>query len=355
VRGRLISMIFQEPMTSLNPVYSVGFQISEVLMTHRKHYLLARVKARNRAKKEDLKAIATLVSRPDYNDEQLAPALKQVGLEGLDDEIRFIVGRTDIGRAQKVRLISGLADEKTSPLRMSFLLREEQSTNLSVVYRLLFAVPLFKRWVQRPMAKEASAISYELLTQVRMPNAATVLSQHPHELSGGMRQRVMIAMGVAGKPQLVIADEPTSALDVTIQAQILQLFRELRDELNMSVLFISHDMGVIAEICDRVGVMYAGNIVEVATVEELFANPKHPYSQGLLAAIPKYDDSKRALQSIPGTVPNLIDPPSGCRFRTRCKYAYDKCAETPPLVKVGKDHDVLCWLYTEEEKGKIGN
>jgi peptide/nickel transport system ATP-binding protein len=350
IRGRLIAMIFQEPMTSLNPVYSIGFQISEVLITHRKHYLLARVQARNRADAEDLKSVAALVSRPDFTDDKLLPTLQKLGIEGLEDEVRFIANRTDIGRSQKVRLISELADTKTSPLRMRFLLREEQSTNLSVVYRLLFRVPGFKRWVEKPMRNEALNISQELLTQVRMPNAATVLSQHPHELSGGMRQRVMIAMGVAAKPKLLIADEPTSALDVTIQAQILELFRDLRAELNMSVLFISHDMGVIAETCDRVGVMYAGNIVEVATVEELFANPKHPYTQGLLAAIPKYDDSKKPLQSIPGSVPNLINPPSGCRFRTRCKYAMEKCATTPPLINVGEDHDVLCWLYAEEEK-----
>ncbi|MDA4123334.1 MAG: ABC transporter ATP-binding protein [Thaumarchaeota archaeon] len=349
VRGRLISMIFQEPMTSLNPVYSIGFQISEVLKTHRRHYLLARVEARNLAKKEDLKSVAVLVSRPGYSDAQLSAMLQQLGLQALQDEIRFIVSRTDIGLTQKSRLISQLADTKTSPIRLRYLMNEDKASS-SFVYRLLFRVPGFRSWVEKPMSDEAKAISLELLTQVRMPNASTVLNQHPHELSGGMRQRVMIAMGVAGKPKLVIADEPTSALDVTIQAQILQLFRELRDEMGMSVLFISHDMGVIAEICDRVGVMYAGNIVEVATVEELFANPKHPYTQGLLAAIPQYDDSKKPLQSIPGTVPNLINPPSGCRFRTRCKYAFAKCSETPPLVTISDNHQALCWLYAEGEK-----
>lgn len=351
IRGRDISMIFQEPMTSLNPVYTVQKQISEVLLTHRMDYLLARVNARNRAKKEDLKAIAVLVSRPDFDASKISVKLKELGIEDLEEEIEFILKRTDIGRAQKIRMISGLADSKTSPIRLSFLMRWNDSSNLGPVYRLLFAIPGFKEWIQKPVTLEARNISYELLTKVRMPNAWTVLSQHPHELSGGMRQRVMIAMAVAGHPKLVIADEPTSALDVTIQAQILQLFLDLKNELGMSVLFISHDMGVIAETCDRVGVMYAGNIVEVASVDELFRNPKHPYTQGLLTAIPKYDGSKNALKSIPGSVPNLIHPPSGCRFRTRCPYAFSKCDEYPSVVQIAPGHQVLCWLYTESKGG----
>ena len=352
IRGRDISMIFQEPMTSLNPVYTVQKQISEVLLAHRMDYLLARVNARNRARKEDLKTISVLVSKPDYDPSQLSSKLKELDIEGLEEEIEFILNRTDIGHAQKIRLISELAGVKTSPMRLAFLMRWNDSSNLGPVYRLLFAIPGFKDWVQKPVTLEARNISYELLTKVRMPNAWTVLSQHPHELSGGMRQRVMIAMAVAGHPKLVIADEPTSALDVTIQAQILQLFLDLKNELGVSVLFISHDMGVIAETCDRVGVMYAGNIVEVASVDELFQNPKHPYTQGLLAAIPKYDGSKKALKSIPGSVPNLIHPPSGCRFRTRCPYAFDKCEEYPSAVQVSPGHQVLCWLYGKNGDGE---
>jgi oligopeptide/dipeptide ABC transporter ATP-binding protein len=174
-----------------------------------------------------------------------------------------------------------------------------------------------------------------------------VLDQYPHELSGGMRQRAMIAMSIAAKPRLVIADEPTSALDVTVQAQILDLLRDLKKAFGASVLFISHDFAVIAEICDRVGVMYAGNIVEIADLKELFANPKHPYTQGLLAAIPKYGDKRETLLAIKGTVPDLMHPPEGCRFNTRCPRAFEKCTQKPPWVSVGKEHMVLCWLFED--------
>jgi peptide/nickel transport system ATP-binding protein len=179
------------------------------------------------------------------------------------------------------------------------------------------------------------------------------LDQYPHELSGGMRQRVMIAMAIATKPKLIIADEPTSALDVTVQAQILELLRQLKAGSDTSILFISHDMGIIAEICDRVGVMYAGNLVEIGDIQTIFENPKHPYTRGLLETIPKYGEKRESLQTIPGSVPNLMHPPKGCRFAKRCKFAFEKCSEEPPWVEEGESgqHAVLCWLY-EKKKDK---
>ena len=161
-------------------------------------------------------------------------------------------------------------------------------------YRILNKIPILRRWLMGTIEKEALEVSYELLSLVNMPNAENVLRQYPHELSGGMRQRVMIAMALATRPKLVIADEPTSALDVTVQAQILELLRELKRTFNSAILFISHDIGVISEICDRVGVMYAGNLVEIARLDQLFADPKHPYTQGLLASIPKYGEKRRS-------------------------------------------------------------
>jgi oligopeptide/dipeptide ABC transporter ATP-binding protein len=281
----------------------------------------------------------------------LQAALEQYGLEGLEDQIMAITGRRDIGSSQKAELIVALGKEKLKPSTARFLSRAKRSQGGRILeYRILDKVPLVKGLFYDVIRKEASRVSYELLSRVNMPNAESVLNQYPHELSGGMRQRVMIAMAIAAKPKLLIADEPTSALDVTVQAQILDLLRDLKSSLNTSVLFISHDLGVISEICDRVGVMYAGNIVEIAPLEELFASPQHPYSQGLLAAIPKYGGKTETLETIKGSVPDLIDPPKGCRFGPRCPRAFDKCKEGPPWIKVGDGHYVLCWLYGNSEK-----
>jgi peptide/nickel transport system ATP-binding protein len=196
--------------------------------------------------------------------------------------------------------------------------------------------------------KVARELCIDVLKQVRLGDAERILKQYPHELSGGMRQRCMIAMALARNPDLFIADEITTALDVTIQAQIMELLRELKRELTGSTLLITHDLGVVAELCDRVAVMYAGNIVELAEVKELFANPLHPYTQGLMRAIPMIDRRIERLETIPGSVPDLIFPPSGCRFHPRCPFAFEKCKlEKPDLLHVGKDHTVACHLYGE--------
>ena len=196
--------------------------------------------------------------------------------------------------------------------------------------------------------EEAGKRAMEMLELVGINNVEKRMKQYPHELSGGMRQRVMIAMGLICHPQLLIADEPTTALDVTIQAQILDLMKKLQKEDQSSILLITHDLGVVAEMCSRVIVMYAGKIVEEAPVKELFASPAHPYTQGLIASVPKLGAGVKVLPSIPGSVPDLASMPTGCRFAPRCKYATDKCrAQEPELKNVGGERRCRCWLRQE--------
>lgn len=197
---------------------------------------------------------------------------------------------------------------------------------------------------------EAKARSIEMLKLTGIPNPEDCMKKYPFELSGGMQQRVMIAMALACEPKLLIADEPTTALDVTIQEQILHLIKELNEKLGMSVLFITHDMGAVAQLCHSVKVMYLGQVVEDTTTEELFANPLHPYTEGLLACIPHLGVERgKELPTIPGTVPPLTKIPVGCHFCTRCKYADDRCKNTqPPLVEARKGHLVKCWKYADQ-------
>jgi peptide/nickel transport system ATP-binding protein len=241
VRGNEISMIFQEPMTSLNPVLTIGRQIAEALVLHR-------------------------------------------GMSG----------------------------------------------------------------------KQALERAVEMLTLVNIPEAARRVEQYPHQLSGGMRQRVMIAMALACNPRLLIADEPTTALDVTIQAQILDLMRELKQKTGAAIVLITHDLGVVAEMAQRVVVMYAGRKVEEATVDELFAHPRHPYTEGLLKSIPRLEqveaEQRPRLAEIPGTVPSLKEEIVGCLFAPRCSYATDRCRrEYPPLEAKGPGHFAACW-----ESSRVG-
>ncbi|MBH0175527.1 ABC transporter ATP-binding protein [Fictibacillus sp. 23RED33] len=235
VRGNEVSMIFQEPMTALNPVFTVGFQIREPLMIH------------------------------------LKLSKKQAHMRGI-----------------------------------------------------------------------------ELLKMVGIPSPVERMNQFPHELSGGMRQRVMIAIALSCNPSLLIADEPTTALDVTIQAQIIDLLNDLKEQLDMSMIMITHDMGVVAEIADRVIVMYAGEIIEEGRVEEIFENPQHPYTKGLLASVPNVDDPEFDLKPIAGSMPMLHEQISGCRFHPRCPYAVDKCMEqSPKTFHVTDKQSVRCWLQEE--------
>jgi len=208
----------------------------------------------------------------------------------------------------------------------------------AVTTKILSRLLRRKRKLNEELKKEV----VRLIKEMGIPDPERVAEMYPHELSGGMAQRVVIAMAIACNPVLLIADEPTTNLDVTVQAQILSLIKELKDRFQSSILYITHDLGVVAEICDRVAVMYAGNIVELAEVFELFESPLHPYAKGLLESIPR---PGQEFKSIPGTVPSLINPPSGCRFHDRCPYAMSVCTTVKPrLIEVQKDHFVACHL-----------
>jgi len=202
--------------------------------------------------------------------------------------------------------------------------------------------------------KEALAKVVDILADVKIPNPEVVAKQYPHQLSGGMRQRVMIAMALACKPKLLIADEPTTALDVTIQAQILYLMNELKKELGTSILFITHDLGVINQMADDVAVMYCGQIVEMSPRKTIFSNPEymHPYTEGLFNSIPRLDtDANTRLESIPGAVPHPLNLPKGCKFAPRCKYCTEKCLnEEPDLVQVNADQQIRCFYQKKEDR-----
>jgi oligopeptide/dipeptide ABC transporter ATP-binding protein len=210
---------------------------------------------------------------------------------------------------------------------------------LGEVYRLHFAAM---------SENEIRQQSLELLQKVGIPEPEQRMEEYPHQISGGMRQRVMIALALACRPDILIADEPTTALDVTIQAQILDLMQKLQSETGMAVMVITHDLGVIAETCEDVVVMYAGKVAESASAVELFKNPKHPYTQGLLDSIPRLETPRKTkLNIIKGIVPSLYDLPSGCRFRNRCPYAMEICkSKPPPLIEVGENHFASCYLYS---------
>jgi peptide/nickel transport system ATP-binding protein len=202
--------------------------------------------------------------------------------------------------------------------------------------------------------KQARKHAIHMLNLVGIPRADEIVDEYPHQLSGGMRQRVMIAMAMSCQPQLLIADEPTTALDVTIQAQILDLIKQLKEEQGMAVLMITHDLGVVAEMCDRVVVMYAGRVVEEASVLELFDDPKHPYTRGLIHSVPKLRAGAKRLESIPGNVPDLAHMPTGCKFAPRCADVMDIClVKEPGLGDLGEERRCRCWLY-EAEMGKEG-
>ncbi|KWX74159.1 peptide ABC transporter ATP-binding protein [Paenibacillus riograndensis] len=203
----------------------------------------------------------------------------------------------------------------------------------------------------RGLNKEAAfAEAAKLLRQVGIQHPEQRLKQYPHEFSGGMRQRVMIAMALSCQPELLIADEPTTALDATIQAQILDLFKELKENSETAIALITHDLGVVAQVCTRVIVMYGGLIMEEGTVEDIFYRPQHPYTQGLLRSIPKRGGgSRERLIPIEGTPPDLLDPPPGCPFMERCPHAFGRCSERPPTVELAAGHRSMCWLAEEKQ------
>lgn len=225
---------------------------------------------------------------------------------------------------------------------------QEPMTSLNPVYKIKNQLMESIMTHMNLSKKEALERAIKMLDLVGIPSPEKRINDYPHQMSGGMRQRVMIAMALSCHPELLIADEPTTALDVTIQAQILELIQSLREKLNMAVLLITHDLGVVAETADRVIVMYCGRIVEEATAEELFRHPKHPYTVGLLESIPKIDEDRDRLYMIKGMVPNPLDMPKGCPFSDRCEKCMDKCRQAIPALTNVNGSKVRCFLYSDE-------
>jgi len=303
-----------------------------------------------------------------HTEDGIVKAVDGVSFEVYPGETLGIVGESGCGKSVTALSIMRLLDEKgeiaggeiefdnmnvltTHENKMRTLrgnemamIFQEPMTALNPVYtvgdQIMEAILLH----QDVDEKKARELAIDMLRKVGIPEPEKRIDEYPHELSGGMRQRAMIAMSLSCNPKLLFADEPTTALDVTIQAQILELMKELQDEYGMSIIMITHDLGVIAEVTDRVVVMYAGKVVEYADVNTLFKEPRHPYSWGLMNAIPRLDEEKEKLYNIPGVVPDPLDFPEGCRFNTRCPHATDKCkTEEPPLEKVGERHFAACW------------
>lgn len=304
-------------------------------------------------------------------------ALDNVSFTLEKGKILGVIGESGCGKSTLALSIMKLLPEKTSKIEQGEILfngddlsklTEEKLENLrgneiSMIFQepMTSLNPLFKigRQIGEPLkihkhlyGSELKNKVIELLKTVHIPNPEKIYNAYPHSLSGGMRQRVMIAMALSCEPQILIADEPTTALDVTIQAQILHLLKKLNNKVNTSILFITHDLSVVAEVCDEVMVLYGGKVVEQSDIYELFDNPKHPYTIGLLESQPHSCESGKELPSISGMVPALVDMPSGCRFSTRCSKKFcEKCVSTqPPLFNVNGNHKVACWLYDEEVK-----
>jgi len=293
IRGNKISMVFQEPGAALNPVFTIGDQISEVYLLHRRQELGHRAKQRVDSLLKDGTGLAAGMRKPFWRWQH--------------------------------RLYNKIAQESNP-----------------VEPRLLSRLPLFRRLLWR-LRDEANLLTVDILKDVEIPDPARVAAHYPHELSGGMKQRAVIAMALACSPELLIADEPTTSLDVTIQAQMLELFRRIKVDKGASVLFVTHNLGVAAEICDRVAVMYAGRLCEVAGVEEIFLHPLHPYTKALLDAVPM---PGKELQTIPGVLADALNPPPGCRFHPRCPSALPMCQqERAKLKEVSKNHMVACHLF----------
>ena len=251
-------------------------------------------------------------------------------------------------RAQHLGMIF---QDPTTNLNPLFTIREQLID--AVLYQQTHEQHVPGRWrgflpSARQLRTDAHNRAVELMNLVGIPDGDKRIYEYPHQFSGGMRQRVLIAMALAGKPDLLIADEPTTALDVTIQAQILRLIRSLVDQLGLSVLLITHNLGVVARTCEKVAVMYSGRVIEQAPVRELFKNPKHPYTQGLIRAVPTKNTQRGGLEGISGLIPNLNNPPAGCRFHPRCTHVMDVCKHTvPPASQIASEHSTFCHLYSE--------
>ncbi|MGC9071697.1 MAG: ABC transporter ATP-binding protein [Acidilobus sp.] len=339
LRGTKMTMVFQEPMTTLNPVLPVGYQIAEVVLQHNPGLLARRRLARARATKDDVRQALNFLRANDYDG--LYSYLKSKGLEGLEDQLLGIWRRRDIHDLVKELRILSLCCDPVNPVMVPALQEVARANELPLA-------PGVRQLVRRELVKEGYRKAAEFLGLLGMPEPEKVVRMYPHELSGGMRQRVVIATAMINNPDLVILDEPTSALDVTIQAQILELLRELKEVSNAAFVFISHDLSVLYQVSDRVAIMYAGKVVEVGPRDAVFKEPRHPYTQMLLEAVPTLEPHE--LKGIKGEVPDLRSPPTGCMFHPRCPNAMPICRERdPPTIDVGGGHRVACWLYAGGE------
>lgn len=310
-----------------------------------------------------------------YTEDGLVKAVDDVSFKIKEGEILAVVGESGCGKSitsmSITRLIPNppgkivggeiIFDGKDLLKISNSAMREIRGNKISTIFQepITSLNPVFTVGDQIEEAlilhrkltkKEARSEAVKMLKLVEIPGAEDIVDEYPHELSGGMRQRAMIAMAVSCNPMLLIADEPTTALDVTIQAQIMDIMRDLRNKLNTSIMLITHDLGVVAEMADYVLVMYAGKIVEEAPVIEIFKNPLHPYTEGLLKSKPVVNKFQEELYTIPGQVPNPLNMPTGCYFNPRCSMAKDICSKIQPSLKeVRKGHKVSCWLYEEEK------
>ena len=305
-----------------------------------------------------------------FTDRGVVPSVNKVNYEVLEGETLGLVGESGCGKSVTahsiIRLIpqppgkivngrimfkgedlTKVSDQRIREIRGNeiAMIFQEPMTSLNPVFtvgdQIVEAVTLHTDKTD----EDARDLAIEMLRKVGIPSPEIRIDEYPHQMSGGMKQRVMIAMALSCSPSLLIADEPTTALDVTIQAQILELMAELQRDSNMSVLMITHDLAVVAEVCDRVVVMYGSKIVEIAKVEELFRNPLHPYTQGLFASIPNVEEEKSRLTPIPGFVPNPMNFPTGCKFNNRCPHSTERCMiEEPIIQEVGEGHLVSCHL-----------
>lgn len=250
-------------------------------------------------------------------------------------------------RSAEILALAGLPENQTG------LMRRFAQQNTGFWGNLVLSLPGNSRKKARILAA-TSAMVERALADTQVPNPAKLMDRYPHELSGGMRQRVMIAQALACSPDLLIADEPTTALDVTVEARILELIRQMQVEKHTSVLYISHDLSLVRQICDRVAVMYAGRVVEMGTTDEIFANPSHPYTQGLMKAVPNAQSPRGALSAISGTVPELVNPPKACRFAGRCAKAFGTCqSDDPVLENITDTHQVACFLHKSANEGNV--